>query len=415
MKRIGMQAVIGFMMVTMAGAAEPPRPTVTEEQVRRVHREAIVVDTHADTLWRVLDRGDDISVRSGKGHIDIPRLIEGGVDAEFFAIWVQPAYAPDHAATRALRLIDALHQVIEKSPDRMVLARSPSEIRAAAAAGKVAALLGIEGGQAIENDLALLRMFHRLGVRYMTLTWSFSLDWADSSGGSSQWRGLNDFGVKVVKEMNRLGMLVDISHVSDETFRDAMKVTKSPVIASHSSCRAICDAPRNMTDDMLRAMRDNGGVVMINFYSAFLDQKFRDRSKVVAESFKPRLSEIGGRYLLDPVGREDALWALHRDIDGSIPPPPFERLIEHIEHVIEVAGIDHVGLGSDFDGVTSLPVGMEDVTKLPSITRALLERGHSESDVKKVLGGNFIRVFDEVVRRSEDGSDPGSRNSKTSR
>ena len=384
----------------LAGLAAAP-VKVTDEQVRRIHQEAIVVDTHADTLWRVLDRGDDISVRSDKGHIDIPRLKEGGVDAEFFAIWVQPSYSPDHAARRALRLIDTLYQILEKNPDRMILAKSPDEIRAASAAGKVAALMGIEGGQAIENDLGLLRMFHELGVRYMTLTWSFSLDWADSSGGGSQWKGLNGFGIKVVEEMNRLGMLVDISHVSDETFRDVMKVTKAPVIASHSSVRAICDAPRNMTDDMLRAMRDNNGVVMINFYSAFLDQQFRDRVKVVSEQRKQRLSEIGEKYLLDPIGRENAQWALHKEIDESIPPPPLARLIEHIEHVIKVAGIDHVGLGSDFDGVTSLPVGMEDVTKLPAITRALLERGHSESDVKKILGGNFMRVFDDVTRRGE--------------
>ena len=388
------------LAAALAGLAATP-VKVTDEQVRRIHQEAIVVDTHADTLWRVLDRGDDISVRTEIGHIDIPRLKEGGVDAEFFAVWVQPSYSPDHAARRALRLIDTLHQIVANNSDRMVLAKSPAEIRAAAASGRVAALLGIEGGQAIENDLGVLRMFYELGVRYMTLTWSFTLDWADSSGGGGQWKGLNDFGVKVVAEMNRLGMLVDISHVSDETFRDVMKVTKAPVIASHSSCRAICDAPRNMSDDMLRAMRDNDGVVMVNFYSAFLDQGFRDRSKVVSDQLKPKLSAIGEKYLLDPIGRENAQWALHKEFDESIPPPPLERLIEHIEHVIKIAGIDHVGLGSDFDGVTSLPAGMEDVTKLPAITRALLERGHTENDVKKVLGGNFMRVFDEVVRLGE--------------
>ena len=389
------------LAAALAGLAAAPAVKVTDEQVRRIHQEAIVVDTHADTLWRVLDRGEDISVRTGAGHIDIPRLKEGGVDAEFFAIWVQPSYSPDHAARRALRLIDKLYQIVGRNSDRMVLAKSPDDIRAASEAGKVAALLGIEGGQAIENDLGVLRMFHELGVRYMTLTWSFGLDWADSSGGGSQWKGLNDFGVKVVAEMNRLGMLVDISHVSDDTFRDVMKVTKAPVIASHSSARALCDAPRNMTDDMLRAVRDNGGVVMINFYSAFLDQAFRDRVKVVSEQHKPELAAIGEKFLLDPVGRENALWALHKKIDESITPPPFVRLIEHIEHVIKVAGIDHVGLGSDFDGVTSLPAGMEDVTKLPAITRALLERGYGESDVKKVLGGNFMRVFDEVTRRAD--------------
>jgi membrane dipeptidase len=199
-------------------------------------------------------------------------------------------------------------------------------------------------------------------------------------------------------------MLVDVSHVSDETFADVMKITRAPVIASHSSCRALCNAPRNMTDDMLRAMRDNGGVVMVNFYSAFLDQGFRDRVAEITPSYKTRLSAIGAQFLLDPVGRETALWALHKEIDESVPAPPLGRLIDHIEHVIKIAGVDHVGLGSDFDGVTSLPVGMEDVTKLPAITRALLERGHSEADVEKILGGNFMRVFDEATRIGDGGS-----------
>ena len=382
-----------------ANAAEPSKK-VTDAQVEAVHKRAIVVDTHADTLWRMLDRGDDISKRSTNGHIDIPRLKAGGVDAEFFAIWVQPAYAPNYAH-RALRLIDKLYDTVRRNSDSMMLARTPDDIRAAAAQGKVAALMGIEGGHAIENDLGLLRMFHELGVRYMTLTWSFNTDWADSSGDTSDWNGLNDFGVKVVREMNRLGMLVDVSHVSDATFNDVMKTTRVPVIASHSSCRAICNAPRNMTDEMLTAMRDNGGVVMINFYSAFLDQRFRDESRAAAEKMKPRISAVGERFLLDPVGREDAMWAIHKDVDESVTPPPLTRLIEHIEHVIEIAGIDHVGLGSDFDGVTSLPVGMEDVSKLTAITRALLERGHSEADVEKVLGGNFMRVFDAVTRARE--------------
>ncbi len=379
-----------------AAAAGP----VSEKDASEIHRRALVVDTHADTLWRVLDQGHDVTVRSSAGHLDIPRLKEGGVDAQFFSVWVSPAHA-HRSAWRALRLIDAFHRVAEASGGALAPARTPDDIRAAAASGRVAGLLGIEGGHAIEDDLGLLRMFYTLGVRYMTLTWSFNTDWADSSGDRAEWHGLNDFGVKVVAEMNRLGMLVDVSHVSDETFHDVLKVTRAPVIASHSSCRALCDAPRNMTDDMLRAVRGNGGVVMLNFYSAFLDQQFRDRSRDAAAAFKQRLAGIGARFLLDPVGREDALWALHAEVDASVPPPPLQRLIDHIEHVIRIAGVDHVGLGSDFDGVTSLPAGLEDVSKLPAVTRLLLERGHAESDVAKVLGGNFMRVFDEVVRRSE--------------
>ncbi|HKY32323.1 MAG TPA: dipeptidase [Candidatus Polarisedimenticolia bacterium] len=401
--------VVAAAWMGMAGSPaaqdrSPASSPVSGEQARRVHQRAIVVDTHADTLWRILDEGDDISVRSAKGHLDVPRMIEGGVDAQFFAIWVQPSYGPDGAARRALRLIDAFHAMVARNADRMVFAQSPADIRAAAAAGKVAALMGIEGGQAIENDLGLLRMYHRLGVRYMTLTWSYSLDWADSSGDKGRWGGLNDFGVKVVEEMNRLGMLVDVSHASDETFFDVMKASSAPVIASHSSCRALCDAPRNMTDDMLRAVKANGGVVMINFYSAFLDQAFRDASKKAEKELEQKKSAIGARYLHEPAGLEAALWQLHLEADASVPPPPLARIIDHIEHVIRVAGVDHVGLGSDFDGVTSLPRGMEDVSKLPAITRALLERGHSEQDVEKILGGNFLRVFDDVVRRSKSGS-----------
>ncbi len=376
---------------------ERPRVPVSEERVRDVHARAVVVDTHADTLWRVLDEGDDISDRSAKGHIDLPRLLEGGVDGQFFAIWPQPHYGPDGYVKRCLRLIDALHGVIARSGGRMFLAATPDDIRRADREHRVAALLGIEGGHAIEDDLGVLRMFHRMGVRYMTLTWSINTSWADSSGDQRTYHGLTAFGEKVVREMNRLGMIVDISHVSDETFRDVLAATSAPVIASHSSCRSLCDAPRNMSDDMLKALAGNGGVIMINFYSAFLDQAFRDASRAASEASKDRLSAIASETLGDAAERDRREWELHAAIDAAIPPATLGRVLDHIDHAVRVAGRDHVGLGSDFDGITSAPRGLENVSMLPAITRGLLERGYTDDEVIGILGGNFLRVFDRVT------------------
>lgn len=372
--------------------------TVSDERVKALHKRAIVVDTHADTLWRVLDKGDDITTRSMKGHVDVPRLLEGGVDGQFFSIWPQPAYGPDGYVKRCLRLIDALHSTIAKSGGRMFLATTPDDIRRADREGRVAALLGIEGGHAIEDDLAALRMFHRMGVRYMTLTWSINTDWADSSGDSRTFHGLTGFGRKVVEEMNRIGMIVDVSHVSDETFNDVLAVTRAPVIASHSSCRAICDAPRNMSDEMLRALGKNGGVIMINYYSAFLDQRFRDEVKKASEAQKEKISAAATETLGDPVAFENRMWDLHAALDASVAPPPLSKLLDHIDRAAKVAGVEHVGLGSDFDGITSSPKGLEDVSRLPEITRGLLERGYSDDEIAGILGGNFMRVFDQVVK-----------------
>jgi membrane dipeptidase len=379
---------------------------VSDERVREVHRRAVVVDTHADTLWRVLDEGDDITVRSSKGHVDLPRLLEGGVDGQFFSVWPQPAYGPGGYVKRCLRLIDAMHQVVERSGGRIFFATSADDIRRADREGRVAALLGIEGGHAIEDDLGVLRMFHRMGVRYMTLTWSVNTSWADSSGDRSAYHGLTAFGEKVVREMNRLGMLVDVSHVSDETFLDAVRVSAAPVIASHSSCRALCDAPRNMSDEMLKALAANGGVIMINFYAAFLDPEFRRAAREAAAAAKDRISAVATETLGDPVARENRMWDLHEEIEAPIPRPPLDRVLDHVDHAVKVAGIDHVGLGSDFDGISSAPRGLEDVSKLPALTRGLLERGYTDEEVIKILGGNFLRVFDRAAEIAARGPAP---------
>jgi membrane dipeptidase len=368
-----------------------------QEPWQRIHREAIVVDTHADTLGRVLDQGIDLGERQSDGHVDFPRLREGGVDAQFFSIWADPSYGPD-MLKRALRMIDALKQQIARHPSQAVLASSAADIRRLAREGRLAALLGLEGGDVILNDLGMLRTFYDLGVRYMTLTWAQSHDWADSSAGPARWRGLNDFGRRVVREMNRLGMLVDISHVSEETFNGVLEVTTRPVIASHSSARALCDHPRNLSDAQLKAMAANGGVVMVNFYPVFIDGKFKERWEEAEKSVKPQIDGLGEAYLDDPVGLSSALHDLHAQTMAEMEVPDLKRVADHIEHIAKVAGIDHVGLGSDYDGIPRPPAGLEDVSRLPALTRELWQRGFREPELRKILGENFLRVFEAATK-----------------
>lgn len=364
-----------------------------EEPWQRIHREAIVVDTHADTLGRVLDQGIDLGERQPDGHVDFPRLREGGVDAQFFSIWADPSYGPG-ILKRALRMIDALKQQISRHPSQAALATSASDIRRLAREGKLAALLGLEGGDVILNDLGMLRTFHDLGVRYMTLTWALSHDWADSSAGPVRWHGLNDFGRRVVQEMNRLGMLVDISHVSEETFNGVLEVTTRPFIASHSSARALCDHHRNLSDAQLKAVAANGGVVMVNFYPVFIDGKFKERWEEAERAAKPQIDGLGEAYLDEPVGLSSALRDLQAQTMAEMEVPDLKRVADHIEHIAKVAGIDHVGLGSDYDGIPRPPAGLEDVSRLPALTRELWQRGFREPELRKILGENFLRVFE---------------------
>ena len=391
-------------------AAQTSGPAVSAK-ARALHNSALVIDTHADTPQRFLDDGFDMGTVTpvSEGHIDLEKVRAGHLGAEFFAIWVEPTWKGQYAQ-HAMLLIDSVYQQAAKHPDRMVMAFSPRDI-VAARSGKhprLATLMGIEGGHAIENDLGLLRDFYRLGVRYMTLTWSNTNEWADSSGDIDDpkvqhHKGLTPFGREVVREMNRLGMMVDISHVSDKTFYQALVASRAPVIASHSSARALCDHPRNMTDDMLRAVARNGGVVQVNFFSAFVDQKFLDayraqkpeRDAAIAafeENYKKQHNVTAVPYSAEaPVEKE---WA------AKIPRPPLSSLIDHIDHIAKVAGVDHVGLGSDFDGVTSLPQGLDSAADLPKITQALLDRGYTPGQIRKILGGNLLRVFREVERVS---------------
>ncbi len=386
-----------------AAAAKPAAPATSAQAI---HQSALIIDTHADTPQRFLDENFDLVENTpvSEGHIDFGKLKKGNLGAEFFSIWVEPVFQ-GHYARRTMDLIDSVYQQAARHPDKMVMAFTADDIVRAHEQHKFAALMGIEGGHAIENDIRLLRDYYRLGVRYMTLTWSNTNDWADSSGdiqdpNVKHHNGMTDFGKDVVREMNRLGMIVDISHVSDATFYQALLVSQAPVIASHSSSRALTNHPRNMTDDMLRAIALNDGVVMVNFYSAFVDEDYRKASSD-PEKTRQRDAEIEAYKKVhphadgSPVTYEETA-AIEKKLAAQFPRPPFKSLIDHIDHIAKVAGVDHVGLGSDFDGVTSLPQGIDSVADLPKITQALLDRGYTAEEIQKILGGNFLRVMRQV-------------------
>jgi membrane dipeptidase len=394
---------------SLAAQSTNPSDTPISAKARAIQESAIVVDTHADTPQRFLDEGFDIGSTDPNdiGHISLDKAHRGNLGAEFFSIWVDPEINQGHFAQHTFDLIDSVYEQAAHHPDRMMMAFSVADIERAHKEHKLAALMGIEGGHSIENDMHLLRDYYRLGVRYMTLSWSNTNEWADSSGDIDDPKiqhhnGLTDFGKQVVLEMNRLGMMVDISHVADKTFWDAIAVTKAPVIASHSSARALVDAPRNMTDDMLRAVAKNGGVVQVNFFSGFDDEDFlkalRAQQKDQAAAIQKFIDSF--RAQGKPVNYIE-VDRIEREWMAKIPRPPFKSLIDHIDHIAKVTGVDHVGLGSDFDGVSgATPQGMDSAADLPRITQALLDRGYSADDIKKILGGNLLRVF----RKVEDAS-----------
>ena len=368
------------------------------DRARQLHMRAIVVDTHDDTTQRLVgDKSFDIAKRNTTGNIDIPRMREGGLDAIFFSIWMNGDITGPAAVKRALDQIDAVREAVRTHPGDLVLATTAAEIRQAHAAKKIAALMGVEGGHMIDGDLGILRTYYALGVRYMTLTHSLNTPWADSSGDKPAHDGLAPFGRDVVREMNRLGMMVDISHVADKTFFDALETTRVPVIASHSSARAIANAPRNMTDDMLRAMTKNGGVVMVNYHAGFLSEEFRTAKP--GPALQAKLDAVTKRCGDNEGCSIPANDALYHEamLSGEMPKVSWEKIVDHIDHVAKLAGADHVGLGSDFDGAT-MPIGMESPAGLPKITEALLKKGYSEADIEKILGGNILRVMEAVER-----------------
>ena len=367
-------------------------------RAKRLHDRAIVVDTHDDTPQRLLfDKTFNIGMRNKDGHVDIPRMREGGLDALFFSIWVPSQITGPPAVKRALDLIDSVREAVRTHPNDLMLANTAADIRRAAAEHKIAALMGMEGGHIIDDDLAVLRVYAALGVRYLTLTHFLNNNWADSSTDKPAHNGLTAFGKDVVRELNRLGVIVDVSHVSDKTFYDVLEVTKAPVMASHSSSRAISNHPRNMTDDMMRALAKNGGVVMINYAAAFLSEEFRVTSEKKSGNIVAAMAAMSKKC-----GGNEACTIMENErieheamLKGELPKVMWDKIVEHVDHAVKVAGVDHVGLGSDFDGAT-MPIGMEDVSKLSKITDALLKKTYSEPDIEKILGGNILRVMEQV-------------------
>jgi len=377
----------------------------------QIYRKAIVVDTHNDMPTKVADEGYNPDIRNpigfgpGKGSTDFPRLLQSGITGQFMSAFVDAPYAimtPDSSFARAMLLTNQVHAFVKRHPDRLIFATSGAQLRRAKRDGKIAVFVGVEGGHAIEGSITKLRQLHAAGVRYMTLTWNNGNLWAGAAAGTNSTRtaGLTPYGRKIVREMNRLGILVDISHVSDTTFWDAIRTSSKPVIASHSSARALSLHRRNLTDDMLRAVGKNGGVVNVNFFSQFIDSNYNQ----AMSGIERRLRDEDRRWR-DANTPNDTIRvrvaALRQRLLDSLPNTPLSVLIDHIDHIARVAGVDHVGIGSDFDGVTSLPTGMEDVTMLPRIAQALLDRGYSDADITRILGGNMLRVLETAVDPTE--------------
>ena len=386
MPRPRASALLFLLLAPLVRPVIADEPPVVSERARKIHESGLLFDGHNDLPWRLRAAGDmafdsiDIAKRLDSGQTDIPRLREGGLKAQFWSVYIPSDHA--NPARTVTEQIDLVHRMVERYPDDFAMAYSADDVERVVKSGKIASLIGIEGGVAIEDDLAQLRSFARLGARYMTLTHNKTLDWADAATDDPKHDGLNPFGERVVKEMNRLGMLVDVSHVSPATMVDVLRVSRAPIIASHSSAKALAPHPRNVPDEILKEIPKNGGVIMVNFFSGFIvpeaGRQWQERRELQAKypdraEYRKALAEYNKTH---PMPR------------GSI-----KDVADHIDHIAKVAGIDHVGIGSDFDGITSVPVGLEDVSTYPRLTQELLNRGHSESDIHKILGGNVLRAF----------------------
>jgi len=398
-------SVLCVVTCVVVGFAQSYRASADDiaERAKKLHFSSIVLDTHDDTTQRFFSKDFDLGKRNPDGHVDIPRMREGGMNAIFFSVWINGRIMGPPAVQKAIDQIDAIHENVLKYSKDLVFCRTAEEVRRAHAQGKIAALMGVEGGHMIGNDIRVLRMFGDLGVRYMTLSHFYNDEWADSSTDKPAHNGLTGFGKDIVREMNRQGMMVDISHVSDKTFYDALEVSKAPLMASHSSCRAISHHPRNMTDQMIRDLAAKGGVIQINYEPAFLDQTYNEAFDKyvggVVASEAQALKDCGGDpdcELRKERQTHDRLVA-----EGKLPHVSWEKIIEHIDHVVSLVGPDHVGLGSDFDGA-DMPEGMEDCSKLPKITEALVRKGYKDDDIRKILGGNLLRVMEQTEKVSKE-------------
>jgi len=387
-------AVVLGVSAAAAAAQEKSRPPVVlTEAARAVHAQSFVFDGHNDLPWELRTKASssfdkrDIRTAQPAMHTDIPRLKQGGVGAQFWSV-----YVPAETAKKGTALSDTLEQIelvktmLERYPDVFEQARTAADVERIVKGGKIASLIGVEGGHAIENSIENLRRLHKLGAGYMTLTHSDTLAWADSATDKAENQGLNAFGEEVVREMNRLGMLVDLSHVSDETMKDALALSKAPIIYSHSSARAVADHPRNVPDDVLALVKQNGGVVMVNFFSGFVVPGSAAKMKQMFA----KLRELRAQFPNEQdFLRERRRWEAINPIDaGSI-----HDVVDHIDHIVKVAGIDHVGLGSDYDGITTCPKQLEDVSTYPLITQELLNRGYQAVDIHKLMSGNILRVM----------------------
>lgn len=399
-------AALLISVTGLSAQTRTPRTTpVTQAEVDRITHSAILIDTHDDIPSRTVD-GYDIATPNKKGQTDLPRM-KGFLGAEFFAVYVGAEYTVgNHSANRALQMIDTVKtDVLAAHPDQFVFATTADDIVRAHDQGKIAALMGIEGGHAIEDSLRLLRDYYTLGVRYMTLTHFNTNNWADAQGDINKpevkhHNGLTPFGRQVVLEMNRLGMMVDISHTADKTFYDALETSTAPIIASHSSCRAISDNTRNLTDDMIRALAAKNGTMQINFDCAYLSQRYADAAKPIMAELRPQIAEA--RKIEDPVKREAAMDKIEEQATAKLPPATLADVVAQIDHAVKIGGIDHVGIGTDFDGVSCVPTELSSYDKFPTLTRALLEKGYSADDIKKIYGGNLLRVMRAVEARARE-------------
>ena len=400
---LSLVAAVGLLRAPAGDTPAAPKAVVVTERALAIHNEALLIDGHNDLPWELRQndapgfKGIDLTKPQKKFHTDIPRLKKGNVGAQFWSAWVPSSTAKKGTAVKmTLEQIDVIHELARRYPDTFEMAYGTEDILRVRKSGRIASLIGIEGGHAIDNSLALLRDYYKLGARYMTLTHSDSLDWADSCSDAPKANGLTPFGVDVVHEMNRLGMLVDLSHVSPATMKAALKATKAPVIFSHSSAFAVADHARNVPDDVLKLVKENGGVVMVNFYSGFLTPEGARAMKLMFEKDR----ELKKQFPNDEAKYREAYRAWAKDND--YPAGDVRNIVDHIDHIVKVAGIDCAGIGSDFDGVPKLPAQMSDVSCYPLITQLMLDRGYTKEQIHKVLGGNLMRAFAGAEKVSRD-------------
>src|SRR5437016_495364 len=403
MRRILARLCLSFVLAAAGTMIVPATADEISARARKLHFSSIVLDTHDDTTQRFFSKDFDIAKRNADGSIDIPRMREGGMNAIFFSIWIDGRTTGPPAVQKALDQIDAVHESVQKNSRDMMFCRTADDVRRAHAQGKIAALIGVEGGHMIGNDIRMVRIFGDLGVRYMTLSHFYNDEWADSSTDKPAHNGLTDYGKDIVREMNRQGIMVDISHVSDKTFYDALEISRAPLIASHSSCRALCNHPRDMSDDMIKALAAKGGVIQINYERSFIDQAYKEAYDRVAGGVVAATEKITQECSGDEdcVSRKLKDLETQMDASGALPRVSWETIIEHIDHVVKLVGPDYVGLGSDFDGAT-MPDGMEDCSKLPKITEALMRKGYKDEDIRKILGGNLLRVMEQNEKVSRE-------------